>query len=247
MKKLLLVLLALFVAWPALASGSRTGFGMFLIIGASALLFLNRSRLTLILVAVSLSLAAFVFVGSDELIDKAIEISPTIERVVNFESGSGFNSFSARMRLGQRTYEIFSGDTYQWQGWRLPIFGGGFYAVPQGSAYNYRVGFGFHNGYVFPYEQAGWLGVLLSAIFLFRTVKYVRKSLRFKDDADRQFAVGVWCVLIAYIPALWVGQIFWHGFGTENMNSFLILLVVLAIKPSTPKYPLPQANPQSYR
>lgn len=231
--KLFFLLVGLFAGWPALVCGSRTGFGMMMIVLASSLLYMNRSRLAMFMVGAAFCMSILAFVGSDELVEKAIDYSPSIRRVVGFEAGDGRNSFTSRLELGQRAFEVFSGDTYSWQGWRLPFFGGGFYAVPQtngGPVKGYRIGYGFHNAYVFPYEQAGWVGLILSAIFLFSIIRGVWMSMKSNNQTDRQFATGVWCVLVAFLPALWMGQIFWHGFGTENMNTFLVAILVLSTK-----------------
>ncbi len=232
-------------AWPSLFSGSRTGLGMLVLVVAFSVLLMKRTRATTILSIGMATIAVLSIVTPEEFVEKAIRSSATIRRMVGFEGGA--NSVSARVGLGFSGISIITGDAYKWQGYRLPIVGGGFYAVPHSrgnQVKRYRVGYGIHNAYLFPYEQAGLIGFVLFVIFLIVTCKYCWKAFQTAvNETDKQFAVGVVCVLIAFIPAMWVGQIFWRGFGTENFNTMLIVLFVLAVRRTTNSYP---AHPQMY-
>ena len=70
----------------------------------------------------------------------------------------------AALLVGEETYlGTDMTQLYSWQGWRLPVFGGGFYAVPQMEQGElvYRQGYGIHNIYLFPVEQGGVLAFVL--------------------------------------------------------------------------------------
>jgi len=125
---------------------------------------------------------------------------------------------------------------YRWQSWRLPFFGGGFYAVPyfkNGELY-YQRGFGFHNAYFFAFEQGGILAFLLFMAFLIVAFRDLVRMVKHGMPEDRAFALGMLVFMIAFLPILWGGQVFWRGFGTENCNAYIVLLLVLAVTSSNP-------------
>lgn len=246
-KKFFLYCTALLAVWPAAFSGSRTGLGMLFIVVTCIILFMKRTRVTVAIAVAFAVLAVLQLMSSDEFMERASKASASVKRLVGFERTSrGYNSISARVNYGLRGLSGFAAEEYRWQGARLPFFGGGFYAVPHSSGRQiklYRVGYGIHNCYLFPYEQAGILGLLLAAIFFVVSIKCLWKALSYPNETDKQFAIGVWCVTMAFIPAGWVGQVFWRGFGTENFNTMLIILAVLAIRQTTPSRPLHQMRP----
>lgn len=238
LRKYLLYAAAVCAAWPSLFSGSRTGLAMMMLVVAGSFLLMKRTRLTTAF-SIGMSIIAILsFFTPEELYQKAINSSASIRRLVGIESGSsGHNSVAARVGFGMQGFAMLTGEKYRWQGYRMPVFGGGFYAVPHsvgGQIYKHRVGYGIHNAYLFPYEQGGLVGFALFVIFLIVTCKYTWKAFRMaSNETDKQFAVGALCVLFAFLPAMWVGQIFWQGFGTENFNSMLIVIFALAVRPST--------------
>jgi hypothetical protein len=42
----------------------------------------------------------------------------------------------------------------------------------------------------------------------------------------------MWVFLLALLPIAWGGEVFWQGSGTENLNTYLVLLFTLATKPT---------------
>ena len=235
-KKMMLFATALFIAWPAVFCGSRTGLVMVLIILAAVFLYMERTRITLFLSLILAVGAVLSMFTSSEFVERASDASLSVQRLITSESSRGrANGIAARLQLG-----IFAvtghGNDYEWQGARMPFLGGGFYTVPfseGGRITKFRIGYGIHNSYLFPYEQAGILGILLSGIWFVATFKCLRRFRKSANPDDKEFATGAWCLFIALIPVACVGQIFWSWAGTENVNTFLLVLLVLGCKPST--------------
>ena len=197
---------------------------------------MKRTRFTLTASIVLGIVSVLLLMSPGEFVEKAARSSATIRRLVGFETNrGGANSVSARVGLGLDSVTIFTSGSYSWQGARLPVFGGGFYAVPHSNGpriAKYRIGYGIHNAFLFPFEQGGIPAFVLFLIFVSVTIKYCWRATRFPNETDKQFAVGVICVGAAFLPCMWVGQIFWRGFGTENFNTMLVVLFVLAIQPA---------------
>ncbi len=235
---------ALFSAWPAVFCGSRAGLAILLVVLAGVFFFMKRTRLTLTISACLAVCAASALFTSGEFVERASEASTSVRRLLGAEeSRGGANSIMARIGMGLDGLLGGGNDAYGWQGMRLPVFGGGFYAVPHsqgGRISKFRVGYGVHNAYLFPYEQAGILGWILAGLFLFATIKSLIHTMRQPNETDKQFAIGMWCAVLAFIPAAWFGQIFWRGFGTENFNTYMIVLLVLATRATNP---MTRANP----
>jgi hypothetical protein len=232
---------ALVVGWPAVFCGSRVGLGMLLIVLAGVFFFMERTRLTLLLSGTMAVLAVGSMFSSEEFVEKSAEMSRSVDRLLGSESShGGANSIGARLSMGMDGLLGGEGDSYSWQGKRLPLFGGGFYAVPHSSSgriIKYRTGYGVHNAYLFAYEQAGIIGAVLAGLFVYTTIRTLLKMIRAPGETDRQFALGAWCLTLAFIPAAWFGQIFWRGFGTENFNTYLLIILTLAATHTTVAQP----------
>mgnify|MGYP005692965273 FL=1 len=116
------------------------------------------------------------------------------------------------------------GDVVNYHGIKLLLVGGGFYAVPmpdQNGNPKYRISYGFHNIYFFAIEQAGLLAFFAMLSFFYLSIKHALKN-RKNGYATCSLAIIVGILLIG-----WAGQIFFHGFGTENMVTFQVFLIIL--------------------
>ena len=225
--KLPILVLAAFVSWPALACGARMGLVAITLALAAALIFIRTLRAGSLGFVLLFALAICTGAISLPTVSTLMGTSKSLERLIDREQRRSGN---IRERIVSPVKQMFFTDYYQWQGWRLPVLGGGFYSVPRlrdGQLY-FRRGYGIHNCYLFPLEQAGVVGLLLSGMFVVATVQGVRTQSTSRKTEDRAFAKGVWCFLLPLLLVASVGQVFWVGSGTENFNTFLLLLFLLA-------------------
>ena len=141
-----------------------------------------------------------------------------------------------RLKIGEDNIQGYTLELYQWQGWLLPLIGGGFYVVPHtlGSSLHYRVGYGIHNGYLFPLEQGGVLAFVLFIAFLVICFKQLRIMKCSMIHQDASFAMGMWLYFVILLLRNWVGGPLWLSVGSENFGTFLVLLIILACKPTGP-------------
>jgi hypothetical protein len=123
-----------------------------------------------------------------------------------------------KTRMGIDYYEV-ARDYWSQHGLSLYVFGGGFYAVPMDG--QYRVGYGIHNIHLFPLEQAGLPGFLAANYFWFIVL---RSAIRKRKNSYGRCALSIASGLFLFG---WFGQIFYFGFGTENMVVFQVTILVL--------------------
>jgi hypothetical protein len=218
---------------PAIISGSRAGL---LALGFSLLLVVFRSRfrrrfLSYALLGMVLLMGAFFYLSSI-----------TKERL---ETGRG-GSVAERLMHGPNTLV----GALAFNGPKLLLVGGGFYVVPlplsgnslyAKSAIKYRKGYGNHNIFFFPLEQAG-IGAFVAAIwFWVATRKALAKAVARSrpGSLDEAFADSMRVYLVAMLIVGFAGQVFWLGFGTEHFTIYQVILFVLASKVGARDAPLP--------
>ncbi|MFP8881298.1 MAG: hypothetical protein VCE43_18525 [Myxococcota bacterium] len=111
----------------------------------------------------------------------------------------------------------------------MTIAGGGFYVVPRGD--RWRIGYGIHNLFLLPFEQAG-IAALLGSLWLWWRLG-TRLGRRRPGPNESSIDLHVRGALFGYFIALmvvgWAGGHFWMKGGTEHLNSYLILMLGLAL------------------
>lgn len=191
-------------------SGSRGALGMAVII--IAIMVIRNRRLLLY------AFIAAIIAATSGVATLVQDHSATSER---FDRTTESNTVAER--LGANYFRLF-GETIDYHGVKLLFVGGGFYAVPmpdENGNRKYRVSYGFHNIYFFAIEQAGLLAFFALLNFFFLAIKHALKN-RKNGYASCGFAIIVGIMLIG-----WTGQIFLHGFGTENMVTFQVFLIII--------------------
>jgi hypothetical protein len=215
---------AALVAWPLLFCGARTGLGLMIISGVTLFVMLRQIRGALVLLA-ALSVVLIFIVGSDNVMSYLVS-GATIERLLTSEGG--INSLEERFSIMSN----FSLENYR-AGYMLPVIGAGFNVAPlSGGETDYRIDYGIHNIYLFAYEQAGVVGLLL---FLWFAVTVMRCLWKTRDQGnliDVSFANSLLAYFFATLIVGIGGHNFWQGFGSGNFNTCLIIVLLIATKPA---------------
>jgi hypothetical protein len=219
------LIIAAFIAWPLIFSGSRTGLGL-MIASVVAIFVLNKQlRKTLVILTIGCAIVYFT-VDSRKTVS-GIESSATIQRLQDSEGSE--NSIEERMGI----ILSFPYDSYKEKN-LLPIIGAGFYVAPAsfgGEGYMYRVDYGIHSIYLFPLEQSGIIGFVLFIWFIIASIRYLKMTWKSKEKLDSSFA----CSLLAYFVATLIigigGHNFWQGFSSGNINTCIIICLLIAMRP----------------
>lgn len=203
-------------AWPLLYTGSRTGLALLIISLLVFMFFRFKGYYAGIVILLISVLILFSLKGGE---------FETINRLENMENNKS-NSISSRITI----FEEFELGSYVEDGILLPFFGGGFYVAPTNG--NYRIGYGFHNIYIFAFEQSGVFGLILFISFLASASKYLFKGLisfsSRKGSLEYVFLAATLSYLISEIIVGLAGHSFWRGFATNNFNTLRILILILA-------------------
>ena len=213
--------LAFFVAWPALACGSRAAIGGIVIVMVTSV-FLDPK---LIPKSCCLAVLGMIMIYATGMDKKGIDLDETslgYKRFIMYEDSQ--NSVLNRIMLR------FDMKHYMYDGWPVPFFGAGFYVAPVSDgtgSYYYRVGYGIHNVYLFSFEQGGIAGFVLFIVFLVRTMGCLNQMRKSGVPIDTGFAFGVFTFMAALLAVGFAGQVFWRGFNSENFNTYIVLLLVL--------------------
>lgn len=222
-KKLFFIVLSLFLAWPILFCGSRTALALFFItiLVFFTLYFIKLNRYFIKIIPVFILLLTgtyylFSTVSSEKL--------TTLKRMENLETDESANDIEDRIAL----FQNFNLDHYEKEGLFVPLVGGGFYVAPKDGIY--RIGYGFHNIYLFALEQAGLIGLILFLIFIAITLK---KLLTFQKGQqlltyEKLFILAISSYFIGQLIIGISGHTFWSGFGTNNFNSLRLIVLVVA-------------------
>jgi hypothetical protein len=175
-----------------------------------------RSKIGAYLIVALIVAIGFLFLGK----------SVSMERL---EKGSGGTPVQ-RLMMGFQSIS----DIYNYHGPRLLAVGGGFYVVPNKSRTdkpNFRIGYGNHNIFLFPLEQAG-IGAFIAALSLWVSVgkgltRRIRDSVA--KSLDKVFATSMRAFFVTLMIVGIAGQVFYLGFGTEHFTVYQLLLFILAI------------------
>lgn len=111
----------------------------------------------------------------------------------------------------------------------MPVAGRGFYVVSKEG--RWRIGYGIHNPFLLPFEQAG-IAAFLASLWLWWRLG-TRLGRRRPGPNESPIDVHVRGALFGYFIALmvvgWAGGHFWMKGATEHLNSYLILMLGLAL------------------
>ena len=220
-KKMIWVGLSFFISWPMFFSGSRTALGYFvlgfILMSIFKLKFLLQSSLVAI---VGVFLMLLLGYNSEKLI--TTENSVTMERL---QYSEGHNSISNRLDSWGVDFS-----SYEYGGLVVPFIGGGFYVAK--SSGHYRIGYGRHNNYIFIIEQSGLPGLYLFLLFLYQMVKGTNWIRKYGNDEDSVFAQSTLIFLISTLIISVAGQIFFRGFNSNNMNTYILVVFAISMIPT---------------
>lgn len=213
--------LSIAISWPIFFTGSRTAIFLWAMTVLLIIFMASRKNITAVLFLSITGVMVYVLT-SNYLPQFDVSQIGTISRMQGIEEYGGSNS------IYERVVSFLNFDASNYDRETIYILGSGFYISPIDN--HYRIGFGVHNIYLFPLEQAGIIGLLLFLLFLAKVFTTLSKSIAI----TRRGSVEYWfCVTVAiYIASSLVigmsGHTFWRGFSTYNINSLRILLIVSA-------------------
>lgn len=213
-----------FVAWPLFFCGSRTGVGLAVVLLIALITYERRLRETGLVLGMIL-VGRFLLGGAGRVV-QAIGSGTTLMR---WRELGGSENVMYRMTAAIS----FPLSSYMHEK-MLPLIGGGFYVAPRivKGEMHYRVGYGYHSIFLFPFEQAGIIGLVLFLLFVFVVVKDTVAAWRVSGPTDRSFAAAVLAFFLATLVVGIGGHNFWQGFGSGNFNTCLIVLVCLGLIPT---------------
>ncbi len=214
-----------FISWPLFASGSRTGLGLFVVSLLVAIVVERRLRRTVL--ALGIVLIGFILIGFGHWVELLMS-GNTLQRAVNMRDGSAnglANRLLAVIHFPLSTYAA---------GALVLAIGGGFYVAPVviNGVDLYRIDYGLHSFYLFPLEQGGVLAFTLFIYFIISSFRHLQISRNTRNSTDRNFANATFAYFVATLVAGIGGHNFWQGFGSGNVNTLILLIVMLALNPS---------------
>ena len=222
LKKGAAAIMALFCVIPAVVSGSKAGaLGLVIALCLISAQKRYRTKLSIYLLVILLGGTGVYFYNR----------SITKERL---EQGRGGTPYQRLLAGPFKLKQIFRD-----HGIKLLAVGGGFYVVPEkkGSKWEvskeknkYRIGYGNHNIFLFPLEQAG-LGAFLASIWLWYSIaKGLKKRSKSLTGSGfiPSFATSMWVYFVALVIVGLGGQVFWLGFGTEHFTIYQLLMFIMA-------------------
>lgn len=221
-----LIALTGFVSWPLLFSGSRTGVALLVFSLCIGFLLLRGARS--LFIGLLILIGVFLVVTPHAIYLEVLNESTTYSRFLENQDHSYNN-------IGSRLTSIFAFDldSYVWSN-LMPFIGGGFYVAPiiDGDIERYRVGYGFHNTYLFAFEQGGIFAAMAFLFFLYAVIRKLnRVRMTAGNSVDRAFAIAALAYILASLPVYLAGQIFWIGFETGHFNTFLLIVLFIALRP----------------
>jgi hypothetical protein len=215
--------LAMFIAWPAMFSGSRSGVAYIAMSSLFLFLFsliLSRTNSSIIkrLLYVVVGLIA---IGGVVYLSFGVQ-NKTAERITKFEKTR--NSTASRLGI----FKDFGNYKYKYEDF-LPFIGAGFGVAPiveSTGKDRYRVGYGFHNAFLANYEQGGVLPCVLFLVFLWMCLKSLIRSAKAKNVSRASFATAILAYFMASLLVSLVGVAPW--FGTDG--AFFVSLILIAAR-----------------
>ncbi|GJM61499.1 O-antigen ligase family protein [Persicobacter diffluens] len=213
---LLYKLFAVLLSFPLLFTGSRTGLGLLLV--SLALITIFNKDFYFLFITAFLALIVSFSSWSDKLLE-----TNTISRMVAMENNE-HNSISDRVNL----IDEFDISKYHDNGHFLPFFGGGIFVAPRDG--KFRIGYGFHNIYVYVFEQSGVVGFLIFLTFIAHTIKglIINVIANRSDAVTYFFVISVLCFFISQLITGVSAHSWWRGFATNDMNTLRLIILLIA-------------------
>lgn len=209
--------LTLFVAYPAFSCGSRTG--MFLLLFSSVFFLILSNHKKEILLLSAVFVISIVFLANRQGMDPMSYLIENNNTFIRLMEQEGDETLSVQGRFS--FFERFKFMNYDY--WFLmPFIGSGFYVSP--ILGYFRVGYGFHNNYIFAFEQLGLIGLFYFLSLMFGTFKTTYRQ-RFVN----YFSMPICALIFAYLIVNFSGQSFWQGFGNGEMNTLIIYLMSISV------------------
>lgn len=218
---------SLLIFWPSLVSGSRTAIGFIIMLFAIA--FIKDIKFRGYIIITLLAVLLFFIFNTDAFYNLFLNSeSETLQRFQRFEESGSHNSIEGRLRYVFEWFYRFG--SYVYYGLFVPLFGAGFYVAPMNGVF--RIGYGWHNIFIFAIEQAGVIGLLFFLNFIKKGYKALNNRYKTLKDlsVEKEF---VFAVLVIFIGIFLFGisgaHTFWEGFSTGNFNLFRLVLIMLAL------------------
>jgi len=211
--KVLYALLSIFISFPALFCGSRTA--LVLIVSSFVFYYWVIRKMKDLAVLATFGAILILFFSISKGLDFGSflgENNRTLERA-EFLSDNKEQSVKGRSLYFLLAFDI---DRYDYSS-LVPFVGAGFYVAPMEG--RYRIGYGYHNAYLFSFEQLGCMGFLLFICLYYRTIIRSFRYRRYNPFAALVFAYVLGLVIVG--PA---GNTFWRGNATGNINTLLVFL-----------------------
>ena len=212
----ILLLLAIFMSWPVLFNGSRTGLGLLSVcLAIFGVLLARKSPVKLVIVLMTVMI---VFWALASIQPPIFENAATLNRYDAYAE-SEVHSVDGRVRQWESFFLQL--DSYDY--WRLmPLFGAGFNFAPINGSY--RIGYGLHSSPIYPLEQAGIPGFVLFAIF---SVTSLRMMWKVRNSNPMAYAgIAYFCATL--ICGFSGAHNFWREFNTGNLNTLIILVMCMS-------------------
>lgn len=225
-ERVIYVTLACLISLPSFFCGSRTAFGFILVLLMVASLFNKKYRYFLggFVLVISLILLFNIawfknfFITDNQTVDR-------LTRMENMESLE-FNSVLGRLMHLVTWFKMIP--YYALNGVFMPVVGAGFYVAPiHGS---FRIGYGWHNIFIFAIEQSGIFGFFFFIKFLKKTHKILNLQIgRLSSISEESIVFSSKIIFYAIIiMGVFGAHSFWLGFATGNFNTLRLLLFLLS-------------------
>ncbi len=231
--KFIFFFLAILTGWPAAFSGSRTGLLFFPTAILFSFFFIPKKIRTYTILLTSI-FAILIYSYRQVIFDPTK--NKTIDRILHTEKKlleedveAEINENSALSRFLIITKFSFSEYKFPYL---TPIIGAGFYIAPVKTPfgdYFYRVGYGFHHGYLIVLEQGGVIAFvifLFYLVFLFRRLFFVYRESTV--SIDKYFAISAICILSTWMIVELFQSLYWINAATYNSHQFIMTIYFLA-------------------
>jgi hypothetical protein len=222
--------IALFIAFPALYSGSRSGI-VYILISVCAMtyiyIFHHKGDFALKTFKLLSIVFAAIVVLTLAKVDNFSMRNKTLDRFYEYEEGS--NSVENRINI----YRDFFNYDYVYSDY-MPVIGVGYGVAPinTSSGAKYRIGYGFHNSYFKNLEQGGIVAFTLFFVFLYRIYKELKKRIHSSLLVERSLSMAALSFFFAALVVSWVGVGPWYS----GVGIFYLTLVLISVKPTIIKH-----------
>ena len=212
----ILLMAAIFMSWPILWNGSRTGMGLYAIcLVAICLLLSRKGPLSLLFVIIIMVIALAMLARTSPPI---FENAATLNR---YETLADSEVHGLKGRTDPWRHIFFVSSNYDYW-YFLPFFGAGFNFAPVDN--NYRICYGIHCSPLYPLEQAGIIGLVLFLIFVVTSLRTMWKARMSNPLAY----AGISYLCASLICGITGAHNFWREFNTGNLNTLILIVLCLS-------------------